>query len=478
MLKNKKNFIFIAMILFTISIYMIGISINIETYDYWWHIKSGEYILNNGNVPTSDIFSWYGISNNLDWTSHEWLSEVLLYIPCMLFGQSSGYIVASALFVLTGALVYIFNKNAFNKNLVFSLLWIILGTITLMPTFNPRPHMFSFILFIITLKIIFSFLERKKYSLIWSIPFISLLWSNLHGGSSNLPYILCLMAVFTGLIEKDFGFLHFKKINKDKIKTLLTVSVLSIIAIAINPHGIEMIFYPYVNMADTLMLSVIQEWRAPDLKLLTDYPIYILIFVVYAIFLKRSISIDFRDLVYILAFTFLTLKSIRFSPFLYVVSTPIILKYIDEKEWDIKVFSIGILLLSIFFILINISPIKESSSKFSTEEMVKASVIEEIKRNDIKRIYNSYGLGGYLIYNDIMPFIDGRADMYSDNILSDYHIIDNMILNAKELIKKYDFDGFLVEKGSAIDNYIEENPNYTKISSDKNYNLYKKNSYQ
>ena len=107
-------------------------------------------------------------------------------------------------------------------------------------------------------------------------------------------------------------------------------------------------------------------------------------------------------------------------------------------------------------------------------QLVDSSIIEDIKENDLKKIYNCYNVGGYLIYNDIKPFIDGRADMYSDNILKDYRIIDTMILNARELIEEYDFDSFLVEKGSAIDNYIEENPNYIKISSDKNYNLYKK----
>ena len=474
MLKNKNNYIFISMILFTIGVYMIGISTNIETCDYWWHIKTGEYIVNNGNVPTSDIFSWYGISNNLEWISHEWLSEVLLYLPYMLFGQSGGYIIASILFILTGIIIYIFNKDAFNKNLVFSIFWTMIGLIITISMFNPRPHMFSFILFLITLKIIFTFLEKEKSRLVWFIPLISILWVNLHGGSSNLPYILCLIAFFTGLIEKDFEFIKLRKLSKSKLRTLLIVSVVSIVALMFNPHGIKMIFYPYINMADSLMLNLIEEWRAPDLKLLGDYPIYILIFVIYIILLRRTKPIEFVDLAYILAFTFLTLKSIRFSPFLYAVSTFIIFKYINKKDWDEKIFSIGAIIFSILFIIININPAKDSYKDFSNMQLVDSSIIEDIKENDLKKIYNCYNVGGYLIYNDIKPFIDGRADMYSDNILKDYRIIDTMILNARELIEEYDFDSFLVEKGSAIDNYIEENPNYIKISSDKNYNLYKK----
>ncbi|MDB5459301.1 MAG: hypothetical protein JWO72_1042, partial [Caulobacteraceae bacterium] len=29
-------------------------------------------------------------------------------------------------------------------------------------------------------------------------------------------------------------------------------------------------------------------------------------------------------------------------------------------------------------------------------------------------VFNSYGLGGYLIFNGVRPFIDGRTDMYGD----------------------------------------------------------------
>src|SRR5699024_7878843 len=150
------------------------------------------------------------------------------------------------MFIFTGVLFYLLNIKNYNKNPIFTLLWIILGVVIMMPTFNPRPHMFSFILFLITLKILFSFLEKDEYKFIYMIPIISLIWANLHGGSSNLPYILCIIMLLTGLIEKDFGFISLKKLELKKIRILFCVSILSILAISINPHGIDMILYPYL----------------------------------------------------------------------------------------------------------------------------------------------------------------------------------------------------------------------------------------
>ncbi len=466
--------LFLAMIIFIIGIYMIGISRDIETYDYWWHIKAGEYMVNNNTVPVKDLFSWYGVTNSLEWMSHEWLSEILLYLPYMIFGQASGYLIASIMFIFTGILLYLLNIDNYKKNPIFTLLWIVLGVVVIMPTFNPRPHMFSFILFLLTLKILFNFLKKENDKFIWIIPAISLVWSNLHGGSSNLPYVLCIMVILTGLMDKDFKYISLKKLKKYKVKTLIIVSILSIFAIAINPHGIKMVFYPYLNMGDTLMLNVIQEWRAPDLKTITDLPIYILIFAIYFIFLKREKSIDFKDLIIILAFTYLTFKSVRFSPFLYGVSSFVIFDYIKKKDEDLKILYIGLLLIGLLFIIFNVPSTITSLKTFAETKLVSENIIDGIKENDIKKIYNAYNTGGYLIYNDIKPFIDGRADVYSKYTLKDYHLIETMTGNAKELILKYEFDSFLVERGTTIYNYLEDNENYRKICEDKNYILYKK----
>jgi hypothetical protein len=45
--------------------------------DFFWHISAGKLIVQTGQVPSTDPFSftWFG----KPWTPHEWLSEVLIY---------------------------------------------------------------------------------------------------------------------------------------------------------------------------------------------------------------------------------------------------------------------------------------------------------------------------------------------------------------------------------------------------------------
>ena len=42
-------------------------------FDYWWHLATGNWILDHHRVPIADPFSWTAGGRN--WIAHEWLSE-------------------------------------------------------------------------------------------------------------------------------------------------------------------------------------------------------------------------------------------------------------------------------------------------------------------------------------------------------------------------------------------------------------------
>ena len=109
--KKLINWKTLGIILFIIVVFRIVLNIMDTGYDYYWHIKLGEYIINNKTVPTTDIFSWYGIANNLLWVSHEWLSGVILYLNKLLFGKYAVVIFCSTFYFLITLLLFKFNKS-------------------------------------------------------------------------------------------------------------------------------------------------------------------------------------------------------------------------------------------------------------------------------------------------------------------------------------------------------------------------------
>src|SRR5580765_6760180 len=45
--------------------------------DFWWHLRTGKYIVQTRSIPHTDIFSTLRFGS--EWVTHEWLSEVFLY---------------------------------------------------------------------------------------------------------------------------------------------------------------------------------------------------------------------------------------------------------------------------------------------------------------------------------------------------------------------------------------------------------------
>lgn len=219
-MKNKLNYklglAFVAVLFLAIFSFGFG-------NDYYWHIKAGEYIVTNLKIPYYDIFSWYGISNHLYWMSHEWLSEVILYLYNIVFKNFGPLIFNITIY---GTLIFIlfkFNKEKMKKNYLFTLLWSLIGLLIFSRVMLPRPHMISYILLAFTIYILYDNFNNQKSKKIYFLPFITLLWSNLHGGSSNLPYILCFIFLICGLFKFKFCKLEASKITREQKKNILFV---------------------------------------------------------------------------------------------------------------------------------------------------------------------------------------------------------------------------------------------------------------
>ena len=75
---EKKHYIMFG-VFFSLFCLLLFLS-SIPGDDYWWHIKVGEWIVQNKEIPKTGIFSWYAQENNLSWFAHEWLAEIVLYM--------------------------------------------------------------------------------------------------------------------------------------------------------------------------------------------------------------------------------------------------------------------------------------------------------------------------------------------------------------------------------------------------------------
>ena len=138
-----------------------------------------------------------------------------------------------------------------------------------------------------------------------------------------------------------------------------------------------------------------------------------------------------------------------------------------KKNDENYIFILIILLITLSFSTYN------KSFKNLEEKSVSDKIINYLQKTKPKRLYNYYDYGGYLIYNDIEVFIDGRADLYSKYNYKDSYDLASLNKNFKKVINKYKFDYYLISKDSGLNTYLKYNDNYKFIMSDKKVALYK-----
>ena len=466
-MKNKSSLIFIIFIISFVLFLMVFMRIDS---DYLWHVKAGEYMFLNHSILTHDIFSW--TLPGTYWMSHEWGFEVIIYGLYLLFSKYNifiyGLVCSLALFLI----IYFINRENIEKNKLFGIVWLSLGFIT-STAMAARPHMISSILLLLTCYFCYDLYNNKDSKKIFFLPLIAIIWTNIHGGSSNLVYLIPLIFLVVSVCKFNLSKIEVDRLSLKQINTFILVACISFLCLNINPHGIKMIYYPYENMLNSTMLASIFEWQPTVINDRTHLMYFVLAFIIVLIFILSKKKIRLIDGVLFLLCLFLGLKSIRFWIYTYIIMSLVIFYYIPQRKAD-KGTNIILALASCLLIFIFGYSFNKNIMVETTKTKLSDEFINTIKKENPNKLFNLYDLGGELIYNDIEVFIDGRADLYSKHNYDDNLEITFLTGDFKKIMKKYDFDYYLISKKYPLYFYLKDNESYKVIAKEKDYFLYKK----
>ena len=462
--------------------------------DWFWHYVIGHYIDINKTIPKNALFVWHGPH---EWTSHEWLTELIMYkitpLGCLL--------IMLAIFLLLYILMAKTIRVKFKKVFDFKLLYLLLMTVFFKVT-GPRPYIISLLFMAYLVYILFNYIDdEKKYKkLIYTIPILQILWVNFHGGSSSLPYIFIIGVLLCHIFLKIFKFKEDRWsssfLNKSQVKTLLIVLGLTLIASCINPFGYKMLLYPFSNMADTSMLDNIEEWASPDFHGYLGIYIFIIIAVpLFNMILTKS-KMKFHEIAFQLLFFYMSLKSQRFIGMYGIYSMWTLGKYffVTDSMYEIftkpfekfkKVITVLFACLLTGIVVVvgykQISTIKNvgiiDNDGYYSDEAIKK--IGELKP---KRMFNDFGGGGYLLYkldeydllDDVQIFAYGLGDVFSKEILPNSMAIGTLSGDTAAFLEKYDFDVILTYKLNQLHYYLDNTDGYELIYSDDMCYIYVK----
>ena len=184
--KRKIRFNIMAIVL--IIVFSFCISPKTLQNDTFYTIKIGEYILENGFNNMVEPFSWH---EGLKYTFPHWGYDVIIYLIYSIGGQLGIYISTIALCSMLGIIMYLTSSKLI-KNRVISFIVTIASLYVLKDYIAARAQLATFILFILTIYFIESFLETGKKRYAVGLIVIPILIANLHVAVFPFYFVLYL----------------------------------------------------------------------------------------------------------------------------------------------------------------------------------------------------------------------------------------------------------------------------------------------
>ena len=102
-------------------------------------------------------------------------------------------------------------------------------------------------------------------------------------------------------------------------------------------------------------------------------------------------------------------------------------------------------------------------------EWVPVSALSNVPDGIARRpVFNEYGFGGWLIFNGVRPFIDGRNDMYGDDAVQAYFDIDAAKSPARveQTFRRYGVAWTILKPSSPLAAYLDKTPGWIRFYAD------------
>lgn len=433
--------------------FLIAIAFSIKSLrepDLWWQIRTGEWILENHQIPKQDIFSY--TYEGAKWINVKWGFEVLAALIAKVSGPESVFILQA---IIACLLVFFLFKTAsgfklssFNSSFSFAAL------ITLVAAeyrIVGRPEMFSHLFTVGFVYILLQNREEESNKIFWLIP-LQTVWANFHE-AFGIGLVLAGIFAAGSWVEYFLSKRKFAFANKQLPKKISILLLAQIAAVVINPNGIALLTQPlnilgqvYENKYTTELF----DFTRPEYWQWNVYWTIGLLVVgaignwIYFNGIKTKSNrlhlflekFGVSYLLALIAFTYLALTAYRNIIFLVLVFFPLLVFGVDSlilkaKRYNTQLTVAGYLLAITLYVLVvsnKYYELTKSRDRFGLEVLSTFNPVgagEFVKKSNLKgRCFSDYLTSSYLLWRlqpEFKTFIDLRdLDVFPTDFFSTF----------------------------------------------------------
>lgn len=456
-------------------IFALAARVPVDT-DTWWHIRSGEHILQNG-IIYADPFSFTFAGQ--PWVDHSWGSQIVLY----LVWQIGGYLGLSVFMatLATAGMIFVYRMSEGSAYLrAFA---IVLGAAAAAVFWSPRPQMFSFFLSAVVLYLLWLYRD-KGIDRLWLIPPLMAIWGNLHAGFS-IGFIF-IGATIVGEALMNLTSREGRRMSWRAIGKLIAVAGVSVAALVINPYGLQMLLVPFQTVSIGALQNFIQEWNSPNFHERQTWPFIALLLGVLGAAGASQRRMAWTDFLLVAGTAFMALLAGRNIAVFAVAATPVLTRHLhaalSERGWELKPLQLttprmarlnaALVAIVLFGCLAKVLVVLDDSVVLpAIEEYLPARAAAYLAENPAPpNMFNSYNWGGYLMFvlPDYPVFVDGRTDLYGDDFLTNaYYRTAIAETGWEDTLEQYRINTVVVEAGSGLGRAVASSTDWRVAYSDE-----------
>jgi hypothetical protein len=222
--------------------------------DLGYHLRAGDWLFETGRILDRDVFTstFYGA----DWLNQNWMAQAILTAVGRI-GGLEGLVVLNVLLFTAGFAVLLricLRRSGEARTAAAACVVAVLPAVY---NTNVRPQSFSWLLMAVVLLTLEWTQARPRLALLL-VPVFAL-WANIHGA---FAIGLAFVAIDAALALWD---LRKGSAHRERAAYLASATVLSGLAVMINPWGWRVYVYVLDIGSDSTIRRAIEEWQPPNI---------------------------------------------------------------------------------------------------------------------------------------------------------------------------------------------------------------------
>lgn len=427
-----------------------GASFFLRDGDTGWHIRTGEWILQNGRIPVQDLFSF--TKAGAPWFAFEWLWDLICAWLHRWGGMAAVLLLSLSLVSATSALLFRLVRKKCGNDFI-ALAVSLLAIIECGLHWLARPHLITVLLLVVFLSV----LDRldEKFTPLWLVlPVLCVVWTNLHGGFlAGFVLIGCYAGgeLVRWVVEPSASERAPALARAGRYTLVGGICALSTL---LNPYGFRLHRHLWHLATDPLQKLLIREWQPFDFQgadaIMLESMILLGAVAAYRSLCRR----DFTRVLLFAVWCHLALKSRRHVELFVCVAAPLVAATLHElldslrsapvpgwirraatgfqtagaefqktdRAWRFHCVSI-LGWLAVAALLHAPAPAPAFRAQFDPRSFPVRAVDLLGKSALTGRVFTTDGWAGYLIYRlypSTKVFVDGRSDFYGPKFLESF----------------------------------------------------------